>query len=75
MEFLSVGQDLQRLFLERNHKEGSLLVENLKNSSRLTEPALSQIQARVEMIQMIADSSLASFLFVSLERNLPQVPL
>jgi len=44
---------------EANHKEGSL---SEKNSSSSTEPEFSPIQPRVEMIQMIADSRLASFL-------------
>ena len=68
MGCLGVGQDFQRFFLERIHKEGPLP----ENNPRRTEPELSPIQAQVEMIQRIVDSSLASSLSVSVEGNLAQ---
>ncbi len=68
MEFLGIRQDFQPLFLERNHKEGSL---SEKNSSGSTEPEFSPIQARVEMIQTIAGSGLASSCLTHLKEAHP----
>ncbi len=65
MELLGIRQDFQRLFLERNHKEGSLPE---KNSSR--EPEFSRIQG-VGRIQMIAGSGLASYRLSPLKEASP----
>jgi len=71
MGCLGVGQDFQRFFLERIHKEGPLP----ENNPRRTEPELSPIQARVEMIQRIVDSSLASSCLSQLKETSPSLRL
>jgi hypothetical protein len=57
MEFLDIRRDFQRPVLERNHKEASPLA---RVGSRSAELELDPMRGRVEMIQMIAGSGLAS---------------